>query len=62
VGESFRLHDVEAVLYLTPEDLVAILAYQHEVREHLLEGVELVSTALKIPKSDSSCPHSWETE
>jgi hypothetical protein len=39
VWESLRLHDVETVLYLTPE-LVAILAYQLEVREHLFEGVK----------------------
>ena len=38
--ESLRLHDVETVLYLTPEDLVAILAYQLEVRELLFEGVK----------------------
>lgn len=38
--ESLRLHDVETVLYSTPEYLVAILADELEIREHLFEEVE----------------------
>jgi hypothetical protein len=59
VWESLRLHDVETVLYSTPEYLVAILAYELEIREHLFEGVE---PGVDSSEEGSCCPHSWETE
>jgi hypothetical protein len=39
-AESIRLHDVETVLYLPPQYLIAVVADQLKVGKHLLEGEE----------------------